>query len=64
MTFITLNGPSYCYAIKTNSRAIQGHHQLSLKCKLPNRMSFDVFDLCFCKVETRHMKRNAVALSV
>jgi len=25
----------------------------SLKCKLPNRISFNVFDRCFCKVETR-----------
>ena len=24
-----------------------------LKCKLPNRISFDVFGRCFCKVETR-----------
>jgi len=27
--------------------------QLSLKCRLPNRISFDVFDRCFWKVETR-----------
>ena len=24
-----------------------------LKCRLPNRISFGVFDRCFCKVETR-----------
>jgi len=30
-----------------------GHPQLSLKCRLPNCISFDVFDRCFCKVETR-----------
>jgi len=24
-----------------------------LKCRLPNRISFDIFDRCFCKVETR-----------
>ena len=29
------------------------HPQLSLKCRLPNRNSFDVFDRCFCKDETR-----------
>jgi len=26
---------------------------LSLKCSLPNHISFDVFNRCFCKVETR-----------
>jgi len=24
-----------------------------LKCRLPNRISFDVFDRCFCKFDTR-----------
>jgi len=33
--------------------AVHGHPQLSLKCRLSNRVSFDVFDQCFCKVETR-----------
>jgi len=33
--------------------ATPGHPQLSLKCKLLNRINFDVFDQCFCKVETR-----------
>jgi len=32
---------------------LQGRPHLSLKCRLPNRNSFDVFDRCFCKVETR-----------
>jgi len=32
---------------------VHGHPQLSLMCRLPNRISFDVFDRCFCKVETR-----------
>jgi len=26
---------------------------MSLKCRLPNRISFDVFGRCFCKVETK-----------
>jgi len=33
--------------------AVHGHPQLSLKCRLPNRISLDVFDRYFCKVETR-----------
>jgi len=33
--------------------ALHDHPQLHLKCRLPNRISFDVFDQCFCKVETR-----------
>ena len=33
--------------------AVHGHPQLSLKWRLPNRIRFDVFDRCFCKVETR-----------
>jgi len=36
--------------------AVHDHPQLSLlslKCRLPNRFSFDVSDRCFCKVETR-----------
>jgi len=33
--------------------AVHRHPQLSLKCRLPNRISVDVFDWCFCKVETR-----------
>jgi len=32
---------------------VHGHSHLSLKCRLSNRISFDVFDRCFCKVETR-----------
>ena len=32
--------------------AVHDHPQLSLKCRLPNRISFDVFDRCFCKVDT------------
>jgi len=38
--------------------------QLFLKCRLPNRISFDVFDQCSCKVGRGHVKRYAVALSV
>ena len=33
--------------------AVHGHSQFSLKCRLPNRIRFDVFDQCFCKIETR-----------
>jgi len=33
--------------------AVHGHPQLSLKCKLPNRIWFDVFDRCFLKGGTR-----------
>jgi len=33
--------------------AVHGHPQLSLKWRLPNRIRFDVFDPCFCKVQTR-----------
>jgi len=33
--------------------AVHDHPQLSLKRRQPNRISFDVFDRCFCKVETR-----------
>jgi len=32
---------------------VHGHAQLSLKCRPPNRINFDIFDRCFCKVETR-----------
>jgi len=32
--------------------AVYDHPQLSLKCRLPNPISFDVFDRCFCKVAT------------
>ena len=43
---------------------VHGHPQLFLKCRLPNRISFNVFDQCFCKVKTKaHVKRYAVALS-
>ena len=31
---------------------IHDHPQLSLECRLPNRIGFDVFDRYFCKVET------------
>jgi len=34
-------------------RMVIGHAQLSLKCRLPNRISFDVFYPWMCKVETR-----------
>jgi len=30
-----------------------GHSQLPLKCRLSNRISFDLFYRCICKVETR-----------
>jgi len=33
--------------------AVHDHPQLSLECRLSNRIGFDVFDRCFCKVETR-----------
>jgi len=33
--------------------AVHGYTQLCLKCRLPNRVSFDFFDRCFCKVENR-----------
>jgi len=33
--------------------AVCGHPQLSLQCRLQNRISFEVFDRYFCKVETR-----------
>jgi len=39
--------------INHTATAVHGHPQLSLKCRLPNRIRFDVFDRCFCKVETR-----------
>ena len=29
----------------------------SLKCKLPNRISFNVFDRCFCRVETKSCEK-------
>jgi len=32
---------------------VHDHPQLSLRCRLPNHINFDVFDRCFCKVETR-----------
>jgi len=32
---------------------VHGHPQLSLKCRLLNRISFDVFDQSFCKVTMR-----------
>jgi len=32
---------------------VPDHSHLSLKCRQPNRISFDVFDRCFRKVETR-----------
>jgi len=32
---------------------VYGHPQLFLKSRLPNRISFHIFDQCFCKVETR-----------
>ena len=32
---------------------VHDHPQLSLKCRQPNRISFDVFHRCFCKVATR-----------
>jgi len=32
--------------------AVHDRPQLSLKCRLSNRISFDVFDRCFCDVET------------
>jgi len=33
--------------------AVHDHPQFSLKCRLRNRISFDVFDRCFYKVEMR-----------
>jgi len=33
--------------------AVHGHAQLFLKCRLPNCINFDIFDWCFCEVETR-----------
>jgi len=33
--------------------AVRSDTRLSLKCRLPNRITFDVCDRCFCKVETR-----------
>jgi len=33
--------------------AVHDHPQLFLKCRLPNRITVEVFDRCFCKVETR-----------
>jgi len=32
---------------------VHGHPHLSLMCRLSNRISFNVLDRCFCKVETR-----------
>jgi len=43
---------------------VHGHPQLSLKRRLPNRISFEVFGRCFCKLTRGHVKRYAVALSV
>jgi len=39
--------------INHKGTAVRGHPQLSLKCRLSNRISVDVFDRCFYKVETR-----------
>ena len=33
--------------------AVHNNAHLSLTCRLPNHICFDVFDRCFCKVETR-----------
>jgi len=43
--------------IKQICTAVHGHHHLSLKCRLLNRTSFEVFDQWFCKVETRACER-------
>jgi len=43
---------------------VHGHPQLSLKCRLPNRISFDVFTGVFAKLKRGHVKPCAVALSV
>jgi len=37
--------------------AVRGHPQLPLKCRLPNLISFDVFDRCFCKFDARACER-------
>ena len=43
---------------------LQGHPQLSLKCRWPNRISFDDFDGCSAKLKRGHVKRYAVARNV
>jgi len=47
--------PHHCVFEQINHirTAVRGHPQLSLKCRLPNRIRFDVFDRRFCKVQTR-----------
>jgi len=50
--------------IKHIRTGIHGHPQLSLKCRLPNRISFDVFDRCSAKFKGEHVKRYAVAPGV
>jgi len=37
----------------TTRTVVHGHPQLSPKCRQSNHISFDVFDRCCCKVETR-----------
>jgi len=47
-----------CEQINHIRTTVHAHPQLSLKFRLPNGISFDVFDWCFCKVEVkRYAKR-------
>jgi len=44
--------------------AVHGHPQLSVKCRLPNRISLTFTTGTSAKLKRGHMKRYAVALSV
>ena len=51
--------PTFCLNKLTTHvppHMVIGHFQLSLKCRLPNCIRFDVFYRCICKVETRVCK--------
>ena len=43
----------FCEQINHTRTAAHAHSQSSLKCRLPNGISFYVFGRCFCKAETR-----------
>ena len=60
--------PHHCVFEQINHirTAVRGHPQLSLKCRLPNRIRFDVLTGASAKLKRGHghVKRYAVALSV
>jgi len=56
---------TFCLNMLTTIRsAVRGHPQLSLKCRLRNRISFDFLTGASAKLKRGHAKRYAVALSV